>query len=255
MSGTTAVAPLLSRRAETFLFALGVLSSPVRADTGPRPGATIVVSVASNTYGPLENVQVRVQAARLSARTDWMGEVKLGPLPQGTHRVEVRLLGYMPASTDILVGDDTAGVFFILEPIHATLDTQRTVARMTSPNMVGYERRKAMGIGRFLDDTLLDRQQIRNFPLALSTLLPGVRAVPGASGRYALRSTRGKSNLREPPCTMDIYVDGALFFLDLDSFDPSDIAGVEFYSMGSAPAEYRRRGSSACQVLLLWLRY
>ena len=79
-----------------------------------------------------------------------MGEVRLGPLPQGTHRVEVRLLGYMPASTDVQIGDDTAGVFFVLEPIHATLDTQRTVARMASPNMVGFERRKAMRVGLWL---------------------------------------------------------------------------------------------------------
>jgi hypothetical protein len=32
---------------------------------------------------------------------------------------------------------------------------------MVSPNMAGYERRKAMGIGRFLDDTTLDRQQLK----------------------------------------------------------------------------------------------
>ena len=168
-----------------------VCALPAGAERVSSAGATIVVTVASNTYGPLENVQVRVEAQRLSARTDWMGEVKLGPLPLGTHRVEVRLLGYMPASAEVRLDADTTGVFFVLEPIHVTLDTQRTVARMVSPNMAGYERRKAMGIGRFLDDTTLDRQQLKNLPIALSMLLPGLWAVPtDVPGQYLLLSRR-----------------------------------------------------------------
>jgi hypothetical protein len=238
---------------------LCVSALPARADRGPRTGATIVVTVASNTYGPLENVQVRVQAARLSARTDWMGEVKLGPLPQGTHRVEVRMLGYMPASADVRLDADSVGVFFVLEPIHVTLDTQRTVARMVSPNMTGYERRKAMGIGRFLDDTLLDRQQLKNLPIALSMLLPGLQAVStDIPGKYHLISKRSSGRMQSSMCYVDVYVEGARFYGDVQEFGPSDLAGIEFYSMASAPVEYRRQSSAnrpACQVLLLWLRY
>lgn len=239
---------------------LCVTASPTRADPPPRAGATIVVSVASNTYGPLENVQVRVQAARLSARTDWMGEAKLGPLPQGRHRVEVRLLGYRPAMADIQVGTDTAAVFFVLEPTHVVLDTQRTVARMVSPNMAGYERRKAMGIGRFLDDTLLDRQQLKNLPIALSMLLPGLQAMPDGiiPGKYVLRSKRSSGKAQSDICTVDVYVEGQPYYEDIENFAPSDLAGIEFYSNGSAPVQYRRPSSGkepACQVLLLWLRY
>jgi hypothetical protein len=189
-----------------------------------------------------------------------MGEVKLGPLPLGTHRVEVRLLGYMPASADVRLEGDTTGVFFVLEPIHVTLDTQRTVARMVSPNMAGYERRKAMGIGRFLDDTTLDRQQLKNLPIALSMLLPGLQAVPTeVPGKYILLSKRSNGRMtRDSTCFVDVYVEGARFYGDIDEFGPSDLAGIEFYSMGSAPVEYRRQSSAAhpaCQVLLLWLRY
>jgi hypothetical protein len=249
----------MRRASVALVLLLCVSASPTRADSLTRAGATIVVSVASNTYGPLENVQVRVQAARLSARTDWMGEVKLGPLPQGTHRVEVRLLGYMPASADIQVGNDTVAVFFVLEPIHVVLDTLRTVARMVSPNMAGYERRKAMGIGRFLDDTLLDRQQLKNLPIALSMLLPGLQAVTtDVPGKYVLLSKRSSGRMTPSPCLVDVYVEGARFNGDLQDFGPSDLAGIEFYSIASAPVEYRRPSSGtepACQVLLLWLRY
>jgi hypothetical protein len=189
-----------------------------------------------------------------------MGEVKLGPLPQGTHRVEVRQLGYLPAMADIQVGNDTAGVFFVLEPIHVTLDARRTVARMVSPNMVGYEQRKAMGIGRFLDDTLLDRQQLKNLPIALSMLLPGLQAMPDGEvpSKYVLRSKRSSLKAKNEICTVDVYVEGQPYYENIDSFAPSDLAGIEFYSMGSAPVQYRRPSSgeeTACQVLLLWLRY
>jgi len=240
---------------------LGLSALPARAEHASRGGATIVVNVASNTFGPLENVQVRVEAQRASARTDWMGEAKLGPLPAGTHRVEVRLLGYMPAMADVKVDGDTAAAFFVLEPIHVTLDTQRTVARMISPNLAAYERRKAMGIGRFIDDTMLDRQQIKNLPIALPTLFPGLRAMEDRTvpGKYVLKSTRSSGRIGPNDiCSVDVYVEGARFTGDLEDFRPSDIAGIEFYSIGSAPPEYRRPSSSqmvACQVLLIWLRY
>jgi hypothetical protein len=166
----------------------------------------------------------------------------------------------MPASADIQVGNDTAAVFFVLEPIHVVLDTLRTVARMVSPNMAGYERRKAMGIGRFLDDTLLDRQQLKNLPIALSMLLPGLQAMPVSDipGKYVLRSKRSSGKARNPMCTVAVYVEGQPYYEDIDNFAPSDLAGIEFYSIGSAPVQYRRPSPEkepACQVLLLWLRY
>jgi len=116
-----------------------------------------------------------------------------------------------------------------------------------------------MGIGRFLDDTTLDRQQLKNLPIALSMLLPGLQAMTtDIPGKYVLISKRSSGRMPNSMCYVDVYVEGARFYGDIDEFGPSDLAGIEFYSMGSAPVEYRRQSSAAhpaCQVLLLWLRY
>ncbi len=55
-------------------------------------------------------------------------------------------------------------------------------------------------------------------------------------------------------CGVDVYLDGFKVPADVyTSLHPSDIAGVELYSMGFAPVQYRT-GSRACHVLLLWSR-
>jgi len=41
---------------------------------------------------------------------------------------------------------------------------------------------------------------------------------------------------------------------DIDAIRPYEVAGVEFYTMETAPPQYRR-GTGSCQVVLIWSKY
>jgi hypothetical protein len=69
-------------------------------------------------------------------------------------------------------------VFFVLEPIHVTLDTQRTVGSHGVAEHGGLRSAgRRWGSGGSSTDTTLDRQQLKNLPHRLSMLLPGLQAM------------------------------------------------------------------------------
>jgi hypothetical protein len=221
--------------------------------------ADLIISVMSPDAAPVGDATVSIVALGLTARTDWLGEGRLRQVPNGRYRLNVRRIGFTPASVDIDVYGDTVGAFLVLTPATIVLDTLRVVAAAaTQWNLGAFERRKAMGIGRFLDDTLLDRQGVANLAVMLSQQLPGLWAVSDAArpGFYKLLSKRSRNSLRprESECEVDVYLDGARYYESVDAIRPLDLAGVELYSMDAAPVEYRR-GTGSCHVLLLWLRF
>jgi hypothetical protein len=46
-------------------------------------------------------------------------------------------------------------------------------------------------------------------------------------------------------------MDGSPYLDDLDAIRPSELAGVEYYTIESAPGEYRRLTDN-CGVVILW---
>jgi hypothetical protein len=115
-----------------------------------------------------------------------------------------------------------------------------------------------MGIGRFLTDSVLEKEGDPSLAVALSMKFPGIRAVQDTqiashsilvSMRPGTTASRGNAL-----CGVDIYLDGFLYRDDIDALSPREIAGIEFYTMGSAPPQYRR-GTGSCQVMLIWSKY
>ncbi|HYD52635.1 MAG TPA: carboxypeptidase regulatory-like domain-containing protein [Gemmatimonadaceae bacterium] len=230
------------------------------------PAAVVVISVADAQSGaPLADAEVRLPGLRRAARTDWLGEARFDRVAEGTHAVEVRRVGYAPATLTLVVRGDTAGAVFMLGPAPASataLDTVRIRAAMPRPWTQEFETRRRMGIGRFLTDTVLAKEKEHlKLPFVLANNLPGLVAVPDAArmGRYILVSRRaaivtsfsgrGSGGL----CGVDVYLDGTQYRDDLDGIDPRTLGAVEHYAMTAAPPQYRR-STGSCHVVLLWTR-
>ena len=90
--------------------------------------AELVVSVANGKGEPVEDAIVSIAALGLTARTNWIGESHLRQVPSGSHRLDIRRVGYSPLVTDVNVVADTVGVFVVLTPLSIQLDTLRVVA-------------------------------------------------------------------------------------------------------------------------------
>jgi hypothetical protein len=237
---------------------VGFCAGPGSA-TASAQTTVIVAGVAdANTGAPLEGAQIRLPDMGLIVRTNWIGEATINDVPRGTRRIQVRKLGYSPSDISLMVSGDSTGPVFMLAPAITTLDAVRIEAEWYPQRMEEFFTRRKMGIGRFLSDSALAKEGHRDIALVVSMRFPGLRAVLTPGGRYALMSTRHQAGssggMINMSCPVDIYLDGMFFGGGLEGLYPSDLGGIELYSMTSAPPQYRR-STGSCSVLLAWSKF
>jgi hypothetical protein len=165
-------------------------------------------------------------------------------------------------------------------PTVAVRETSRPIPR---GKLAGFEERKALGIGHFVDRELLAKDENRRLGDVLASNVPGLTIHRGSGMKSWAASGRatsgGKCAFCQPSranldradraagapaaCYMDIYLDGALVFnsaatqvplFNLNSLHPNEIDAVEVYtSTAQIPAQYNRT-AGGCGVMLIWTR-
>jgi hypothetical protein len=231
----------------------------------------VIASVADATSGaPLENAEVTLPGAKISARTDWSGEARIPNVVAGKYRFQIRHPGYAVLEVDLLVqGDSTGPVFRLVStaPPAPALEPVTVTGKSRPSSLSEFEARRAQGIGRFLTADELAAQGNRSLINVIVHAFSGLMAAPdpARTGHDMLMTRRANARLdqnnlpanehyqSESHCGVDIYLNGGQFHDDLESIRTTDLAGAEYYPIGSAPGEYRRLTDS-CGVLLLWTR-
>lgn len=137
-----------------------------------------------------------------------------------------------------------------------------------------FEQRRAMGIGRFIVEADLSKDQSR--PLA-----DVLRKMPGAmiardKGTAYIVSSRGTATIDNQPafqlpdqrrlrkglCPISVIVDGVSVYrgtgeppFDVNQVPTADVLAIEFYAGPSqVPAELTSSGAVACGLLVLWTK-
>jgi carboxypeptidase family protein len=250
--------PLITRTVAVATFV--VLGGTIGASTlGAQRTAssTLVAGVADAETGqPLEGAEVILLGVHRLARANALGEATIGKVPAGPQRVRVRRLGYAPAEIDIAMTGDTTGAVFRLQRSAVQLGTVNVEAEWVPPKMKDVEGRRRQGIGRFLSDEQLDTDRDRDFQLALTTRLPGLKTVIDSNGHRVLASTRDNLGLGGiSPCYTTVYLDDMLIQReDADLIRTWDLAAVEYYASTEVPVRYRTK-AYGCGVLLLWSKW
>ena len=181
-------------------------------------------------------------------------------------------------------GPEFAPMTITLQPVAGTLPavvTRDSVRSYVSPALRGFEERRLSGHGgSFVSEATLRAEQDRTLGNLIRVHVPGVTVLQ--SGRVDFAVTRREGQL----CQVDVWLDGLPVSVrstsavrtaiplpkpklpgdpvptdkpanvptnDLTTFDPRDLAGVEYYSAATTPAQFNRTGSG-CGVLLLWSR-
>jgi protocatechuate 3,4-dioxygenase beta subunit len=253
------------------------LASAVRGDPGSLTGSI----VDANSGRPLAGVEVWIPLSDARITTDSAGRFQFKDLPPGGHIVQLRRVGYvMQHDTLALAAGVDAKRDYRLVSQTAILDTVRaTAARAMSPSLRDFDERRAKGIGQFVTEAELRKNDNRTLADVLKRI-PGVsvRIGPGAreyvatsrSGGLAPGSLAGGSqpsadpSIRTSPrgCWLAVYVDGTAIYLgppqpapDVARMQVRDYAAVELYSGNAAlPVQFSAIRSSDCGVLLLWSR-
>lgn len=250
-----------------FLIALAIPGRILLAQTPATPAprtatATVIVAGVADaaTGAPLEGAFVQMPDVGKFGRTNWIGEATLDGVPFGKQHIQVRKLGYTPADIDLMIQGDSLGPVFMLERSVQSLDTVFIGGAWRPKRMSEFYSREAMHVGRFLSDSALAVEKMRDLGLILSMKFPGLRVAPDdqSPGHYRLVSTRPQTanalKAVAGPCPVDVFIDGFRSYDDLRGLYPSDLAGIEFYSIESAPVQYRLN-TGACAVVLLWSKY
>lgn len=157
---------------------------------------------------------------------------------------------------------DTIPLTAILVPLPtlATVTTTESAPVFVTPKLLGFEERRRGGVGRFLTEADLRKNDNRTLT-SLARNMGNINfACPRAGADLGKcfpvpGRQRSKYAILGSTCEIAVYIDGiASPDNDLERLRAIDFSGIEYYA-GSAiiPAEYNGTGSS-CGVLLLWTR-
>lgn len=186
------------------------------------------------------------------------GLVRLPGLPAGRATLAVRRIGFRAQERAVTLEPGSnvdAPLVVALGAVPQQLASVIVRANRRGPytgHMADFNRRRDMGFGTFITAADIDQRH----PMRTTDLL---RMVPGAQ---VYRSGNGFTNvlrMRNSSCDPLVWIDGSpasAGYLDVDTFDPPSLAGIEIYTgISTVPVELRGpRGEGACGVIALWTR-
>jgi hypothetical protein len=216
--------------------------------------------------------EVVIAAIGARTKTDSTGRFQFPALPPGLHRIDVRRLGFTPATIDVGVrtGESVSVQVLLLRaqtlPAVAVEGMQPSA---TGHRLRDFERRRSSGVGQFL--TAVDLEPERTKPLG--DVLIRLRGVYLVRSELAacLTTTRGAQSLQNAVtgycgnrsigtyCPVAVFIDGSPSYtghsedvFNMNSLRADEVAGVEFYSSSSTlPREFSApRGT--CGAVVIW---
>jgi len=244
-----------------FLYAPVALAQ--QAATGDLIGH--VLDAASGA--PVAEADLYIAQLDRRATSDSTGAYRFSDVRSGVFDMQVRRLGFAQITRVVSVITGAESEIDIRLKRIVTLDTVHTKAAAVayiSPALRGFEERKKMGFGYFIDEALMRKNDNRTLGNTLRRI-PGIVIIETgsseliASGR---RSGSGKATSRPPPCFAAVYLDGVAIYTgppqtppDLTRTPVRELAAAEFYHGGATlPVQFAAIKNSSCGVLLLWTR-
>lgn len=218
--------------------------------------SVVIASVTDAQSGqPIADAEVKLVDLNLSAKTDWSGEARIAKVGAGQHNFQVAKAGYDSLVVTLRVQGDSIGPVFRMIKTASTLAPVAVTGDPSTSYLAEFEKRREQGRGKYLTAADLEEKKNRSLVTVLAQSFGGLMSTPDPArpGHNILmtRRTRPRLDRVDVHCGVDIYLDSSQYLDDLEALHPSDLAGVEYYPIESAPGEYRRLTDN-CGVLILW---
>lgn len=235
-----------------FLFVLDPVSGGAQEATSQGVHATGTVR-ERETRSPVEGAVVTITDSESStgsygAETNQGGVFDLGDVLPGSYVIRVSRLGYtvLVDTIDIAAGP-VAELSVLLTPEAIDLPPILVSVNQTvDPVLVGFQERRARGLGTFLSREDIERRNPTRISDVFRTI-PSVHVSPATATGGGLLTMRGG-------CLPGLVIDGAPVSpaLSLDQMmTPENVEAIEVYGMSSAPIEYAQ---SQCGTIVMWTR-
>ena len=228
------------------------------ADTGAGAVATskvpraVITGKVTNAGGvAVPGARVSVQGSPSSASTGDDGRFTLTGVLPGTQSVLVRRVGYEPVEQPLNVTTGPPNQLTVrLGAFKPTLSTVAVEAKADPLKDTGFERRRKMGMGRYLDYDQIKAAQ-PTFTSDILRRLPGIRIL--GVGTNATVST-----MRPNGC-VQVVIDGNNVSVgggqSIDQLiGAQDVVAVEFYNPVDVPLELSATTNGGCSLVAIWTK-
>lgn len=215
----------------------------------------ITGTVTDSSGVPALGAEVAVDGSAGRAFSDERGTFRISGVPLGAHILRARRLGFAPFQVEVQVSEASEARVAIRMKLLAAALPPVVVhgSRMTYTGRLAgyYERLEKKSSGYFITRQQIDQEN----PATLGQLLEHVPGISSVRGRAGITGVR----MRGRRCWPLVWIDGTPMpagEVDLDSFAPSTIQGIELY-LGSTTAPLRyiyNRDLSSCGTVLIWSR-
>jgi hypothetical protein len=256
-----------------------LLAAPIAAQKGASVAGRVVHKTSK---AGIVAAEVQLAPGARASLSDAAGHFRFDQVQPGNVSLVVKRLGFAPESASFpVLPDDDLELLIELEEVAQPLDTVSIKAAevpIARAKLAGFYERRRVGIGKFIDASVIEKEQTRHLADLITSMTPGSKVVRAKRGFISWIATNRDSGVRpsgvimdpvdralgaDPyACYPDVYIDGAKVYgfgsgarlFDINSIGTADVAAIEFY-VGSArvPVQYNSSGS-ACGVLLIWTR-
>ena len=214
--------------------------------------------IARETQAPVRGGAVHLMSADSQAvalaLTDDAGRFILQAPRPGRYWMLARAPGFAASETDAFaVGAEGARVSFVIgRPVVLDTVTAVGISWADRRRYGGFRDRMRWNIGgRFITAEQMERWNYRQVSDAL-------RSIPSLEMVYTPQGPR--TRMRHPvsirtSCLTIMYLNGMRVDQDAVQYiDAADVAGIEVYTRGDAPAEYNSSMGATCGVVAVWTR-
>jgi TonB family protein len=208
-------------------------------------------TVRDSAGQPITGAEVGIIGTPTRARTADDGMFRFVNAPLGVITIQARRIGFRMNTLNVpVVSDEVSRVDMQLQTLGMTLApvVVRSRGGRYTGRLAGFYERMQSGLGgKFLTRDRIAEGNPRQLTQVLQQV-PGVEIVRG-----------GRIRLRGRNCAPLVWIDGVAMAggeVDLNSFPPSSIEGIELYMTASgAPLRYQATVDRArCGTILLWSR-
>lgn len=222
---------------------------------GAQERVALVGTVTDSGGLPIFGAEVTIRGGAARAVTDDGGVFRLQDVPSGVVTLQARRLGFVPVSVEVKpAANQLEQIHLVLAALPAILKpvtVATTRVRYTGRLAGYYQRLEKRNSGYFITREQINQASSRQLTQLLQTA-PGITPIRARGGVSGVRM-RGRN------CWPLVWLDGVPMpsgEVDLDSFSPATLHGIELYSGSTtAPAKYMLNGTAnSCGTILLWSR-
>src|SRR2546428_1299751 len=215
---------------------------------GPNSSAILGRLVARDSHEPIRRARVALRDTEVTTTTDSSGRFTFCGLAPGTYTLEIRAVGYAPATWPMVLAPRQALTHEFELALLAYQLPEVVVKEKGLRRCASFGRRRQAGIGSFLTREQIERRD----PATLADVLVMVRGVQ----QVCLSNDCIPKMVRSPPgCYPQYFIDGVestAYFAR--HTPPHDIAGIEIYRGSSAPPGTLAGSNSGCGVIVIWTK-